>query len=539
MTGPYEGFFGESQVEDFGFPPEILRQVPAVDIEESDPLGPAADFSTPDVWEAMSTVAELPLTWAEGLYDETARVLAGGMRDECLSVRLPGIPGGEYIAQAADWWAGQAIDYFGAPVKALGAANDSITSSVQNTLGIPGAPPPPDQSRPHATAGFAPGPDGFLVKVPGWQDIFTFNNDSIFFDRDKEARTKDAREDMLRSPTPPNLQEIGVLLTMLDDVQDEAATLAVVLMIAQKVSGRLIPGIGWVATASDALSIIYALSSAATGSGMPGRGGKRRAHEKGKHTRNGMRGKWDELRRTGKLKIGVGDLLQALQASDSMFGVGIQLGGIMGFLQDSFWGGVRGAEFEARGPLWDPLGFTQYGRSRCYNSPTLEQIHPRANLMMSHTALSVWKKAARVMPYIDQLGENALASTLTGLSLAEQVLGPWLRSGVWVDPLVRAMELNPIVAGGVEAHDTRRVRPDEWLKRTVPATRVALTRAIGNVENKGRQGFYESLVATTGWGLMADLEPGSKVLDVQVGGPIKDAILLLDANRIPAFDLGD
>lgn len=539
MTGPYEGFFGESQVEEFGFPPEILRQVEPVDIEAPDPFGPAADFSTPDVWEAMSTVFFLPAVIGEGIYDETARVLAGGMRDECLTVRVPGIPGGEYIAEAADWWAGQAVDYFGRPVKALGAANEAMTSGVQNALGIPGAPTPSDENRPHARPGLAPGEDGFLVKVPGWQDIFQFNNDSIFYDRDKQARMADEKADLLRSPTPPNLQEIGTLLTMLDDVQDEAATLAIVLMIAQKVAGRAIPGIGWVATASDALSIIYALSSAATGSGMPGKGGKRRAHEKGKHTRNGMRGKWDELRRTGKLKVGVGDILQALQASDSMFGVGIQLGGIMGFLQDSFWGGIRGAEFEARGPLWDPLGFTQYGRSRCYNSPTLEQIHPRANLMMSHTALSVWKKAARVMPYIDLVGENALASTLTGLSLAEQVLGPWLRSGVWVDPLVRAMELTPFVAGGVEAHDTRRLRPDEWLKRTVPANMAAVTRAIGNVEDKGRQAFYESLVATTGWGMMADLEPGSKVLDVQVGGPIKDAIVLLEANRIPAFDLGD
>jgi len=349
----------------------------------------------------------------------------------------------------------------------------------------------------------------------------------------------DMLDSMNRSPTPPNLQEVGTLLTMLDDVQDEAATLAIVLQVVQKLAGKKIPGIGKVTTGAEALQVIYALSSAATGSGMPGRGGKRKVHEKGEHSKNGLRGKWNQFKRTTNLKVGVSSLLQGLQATDSLFGVGIQLGGIMGFMQDAFWGTVRGAEFQARGPIWDPLGFSDFGRHACYRSPSLESIHPRAHFMMSHTALSVWKKASRLMPYMDLLGENALASTLTGLHLSEQVLGPWLRSGVWVDPLVRAIEISPVVAGGVEAHDTRGLRADEWLARTVPAARVGMNRAIDNVAHKGRQGFYESLVASIGWGFMADLEPGTKVLDRQVGGPIKDALILLDANRIPAFDLVD
>jgi hypothetical protein len=539
MTVPSDGFFERLESEG-------LKALAQETLEESVAATPAAqvldqygDFSTPDAWSVMSYATDLAVEAATGLYDDTARVLAGGMRNECLSIRLPGIPGGEYIAQAADWWAGEAVEAFGAAPRALGRINDSMNSTIQNTLGIPGAPPPPDEKRPHAQAGFAPGDDGFLVQVPGWQDIFQFNNDSMFSDRDKKDRTADAREAMERSPTPPNLQEIGVLLTALDDVQDEVATLAIVMKIAQKLAGRRIPGIGKVSTTAEALSAIYALSNVATGSGIPGKGGKRRLHEKGKHSKNGLRGKWNQFKRVTKLKVGIGAILEGLQATDSMFGVGIQLGGIMGFLQDGFWGTVRGAEFQGRGPLWDPLGFTEYGRNACYRSPSLDLIHPRAYFMMANTALSVWKKTARVMPYIDTLGENALASALTGMSMAEQVLGPWLRSGVWVDPLVRALEINPVVAGGVEAHDTRGLRADEWLSRTVPASRVGMMRAIDNVRDRGRQSFYETLVASTGWGIMADLEPGAKVLNQEVGGPIKDAILLLDANRIPVFDLED
>ncbi|MGH8754551.1 MAG: hypothetical protein ACREU0_01705, partial [Burkholderiales bacterium] len=218
---------------------------------------------------------------------------------------------------------------------------------------------------------------------------------------------------------------------------------------------------------------------------------------------------------------------------------GIQIGGVMGFLQDAFWGGVRGAEFRAAGPIWDPLGFTEAGRSACYRSPSLDQLHPKAYFAMANSALSVWSKASRAMPFIDVLGEHALASTLVGLRLSEQVLGPWLRSGVWVEPLQRAIELTPYVAGGIQELDTYQLRPDQWLKRTVPGTMAAVTKAIGNVADKGRQAFYESLVASTGWGFIADLEPGSKLVEGQLGGPARDAVTLLDVGMVPRFDLGE
>jgi hypothetical protein len=530
--------FGPSGLE-FGFPEEILAQVPEVDNPDSWSFLPESSWisdygrgvleSASNVWDAV----------ADAGAEQSARVVAASMRAECLSVRVPGIPGAEYFADAANWWAQQAVDAFGNPVRAVGQVNDSINGAIQQQLGIQGGPTPADASRPRARSGMAPGPDGFLVKVPDWRDIFQLQNDPVFGADDKAQRAADAKEALERSPTPPALQEVGELLTTLDDVQDEAATLAIVLMIAEKLAGRAIPGVGWVATAADALNVIYALSSKATGSSLPGRRGKRAAVDKAKQSHGGMTSRLEELRRSGSLKIGIGDILQGLQATDSMFGVGIQIGGIMGFAQDSFWGGIRGAEFEAQGPIWDPLGFTEMGRQACYRSPTLDEIHPRAHFALSNLALSVWKKTARVMPYIDVLGENALARTLTGMRMSEQVLGPWLRSGIWVDRLKQHIERTPYVAGGVEAHDTRHVRPDEWLKRTVPATQAAVRRAIGNVADRGRQAFYDSLVASTAWGLVGSIEPAARVTFQHVSGAIADAVTLLEANKIPVFDLED
>jgi hypothetical protein len=537
---PYneEGFWVEEPSDVFTLP-EVAAYIPSGWETNSDPFAPDNSWLASDVFDRLASAPDVFATLVDGAVEESARLVAAAQRPECLSVRLPGVPGAEYLATAADWWAQQAVDQFGTPVRALGQVNDSINSTIQNTLGISGGPSPADATRPKARAGLAPGDDGFLVKVPDWRDIFQLQNDPVFGSDDKAQRTADAKEALARSPTPPALQEIGELLTTLDDVQDEAATLAIVLMIAEKLAGRAIPGVGWVTTAADALNVIYALSSKATGSSLPGKRGKRAVVDKAKASPGGLTSRLEEMRRSGALKIGVGDILQALQATDSMFGVGIQIGGVMGFLQDSFWGGVRGAEFEARGPIWDPLGFTEYGRSACYRSPSIDEIHPKAYFALSHTALSVWKKSARLMPYVDQLGEPALASMLTGLRMSEQVLGPWLRSGVWVDPLVRAMELTPYVAGGVEAHDTRHLKPDQWLKHTVPGAIAATRNAIANVSDRGRQALYGSMVSSIGWGFTGSMEPGAHVMEQQLSGPIKDAFTLLEANKIPVFDLDD
>ena len=523
----------------FGFPSDIEEQVSPFSVARSQLRAAALDYFPAEISDVVDLAADIDSVMTLGVSDEIARVVAAGFRGECLSVRLPGLPGGEYLAQAANWWAQQAVDAFGNPVRAVGDANERINARIQQALGIPGADLHPEDKRPLARPGLASGPDGFLVKVPNWEDLFIFNNDQIFDERDKRQRFLDMKEAMERSPTPPALNEMGELLTTLDDLQDEAATLAVVLMIAEKLAGRAIPGIGWVATAADALNIIYAVASVGTGSSLPGKRSKRKAVDKAKSSSGGLAGRFEDLRRTGALKIGIGDLLQGLQASNSVFGTGIQLGGIFSFLQDVTWGAIRGAEVRGAGPIWDPLGFTEAGKSACYNSPTLEQIHPRAHFVMSNMALGVWSKAARVAPYIDIFGEPALASMLTGMRLSEQVLGPWLRSGAWVDPLKRLIEVKPYVGGGVTEHDTRHLRPDEWMGRTQPAARVAFKRALGNVEDRGRQGFYDTLASSIGWGLIADIEPNSRVVEQHIVGPARDAALLLEAGRIPRFDLGD
>lgn len=493
-----------------------------------------------DLEELAEDVVESAEWFARGgVLGETARVFAAGLRGECMSVRLPGIPFGEHIAKSFDWWGEKFTRVFSDPVEVARWAHDSVTHEIQDFLGVDVKPVVPLGKKPKLKPFAGPPQDGFMVSVPAWQDIFVFNNNNVFDTRSRKERALDYAESLRRSPTPPSLREIGEILTTLDNLQDEAATLAVALMIAEKLVGRAIPGVGLVAGVADALSIVYALSSVGTGSGLPGRRSKRVAKDRAQHSSNGYKGRLERSRWGDGFRLGWGDAIQGLQATNNVFGFGIELGPIIGFLQDAFWLGIRGGELRLPGRAVDPFGFTEIAKSHCYRSPSLDEIHPMTYPVLANEAMMLWSHAGRVMPYIDLLGEHALASSLYGMRLAELVLGPWLRSGIWIEPLGLALDRIETVSGGVASHDTKGLRADQWLSRTAPAVTAAIMRAIRDVPNRDRQALYESWVADIGWGLVADIEPGSRVLDHGPVGWHRDAYSLLDANRIPVFDLGD
>lgn len=490
-----------------------------------------------------------------------SRALGSEFRTECFQVRAPGLPFGEYLAEGADWWVEQAVNFlepFATPVR---REHERVTSDIQRFLGVPNVGALEDEAKPRFRGFVGPPTQEFLVEVPGWQDIFVLNNDFIFNDRSRRERALDYFDSLASSPTPPSFREAAEILTTLDDIQDEAATLATVLALVERTAGRAIPGVGAVALLADSLDLLGAVARPGTLSSFPGTGSKRRILDKVRGTRKGYVGRIEEARRFRDLearaqgragrvvdprgtaprnfRVGVGDIIQGLQATESIFGTGIQLGPIVGFLQDAFWGVVRGATFRARGPIWDPLGFTEAGRSACFRSPGFESIGPRVYYLLANEALSLWRKAGRVFPWVDVLGEPALASLLTGLRLSEQVLGPWLRGGEWIELLGEVLQQDPVVSGGVEAVDTRRLRASGYVERTSGGTVAALNRALTNVMNKDRAAFYESLVSSIAWGFMGSLEPSAVWRELQVAGPGRDAFLAAHVNRVPRIDTED
>lgn len=381
--------------------------------------------------------------------------------------------------------------------------------------------------------------EGYLVSVPNWRDIIVIDWKRQLDKRNIPLRLADWSEGLLRSPVPHSAVEIAELMTTIDNYQDEAATLSLLMMITEKASGRAIPGSGWVATAADALNILNATVGVVSPASLPGAIAKRGIHAKATVNATGYRGRLSNLRRTGKLKVGFGDYLQGLQATETLFGNGIALGGLMGFLNDGFWGTLKGAEFRFPGPWWDPLAFTEAGEKACYRSPGLDIVHPKAYQFAGYLALRLWQDASQIMPYLDVLGEPALAHGLIGMRLAEQVLHPWLESGQWVEPLNRSIEIRERATGGVEELGTRNLRADKVVQTIAPGITAGVLRALSEVGNKDRQAFYSSLISSIGWGLWGGIEPLGVVEDLQSSRAIRDAFLLADHRLIPRFDLDD
>lgn len=139
----------------------------------------------------------------------------------------------------------------------------------------------------------------------------------------------------LASASPTWMKNYGAVATMLDNVEDALVTVVVLGRIAAKIAprllGRLIPGLGWVLLGSDILNaanIISWVSFAAM---------KGKRNMEGLAERNPFHAK-AAANRALKLKRGVptfGEILEVLQTTDQLFGVGLCLGGLMGIVTDT------------------------------------------------------------------------------------------------------------------------------------------------------------------------------------------------------------
>lgn len=465
----------------------------------------------------------------------TAAGQALGYSTKCLTVRIPSLAGlvqpivapflrpfdfedlaptwlGDTIAEGAEW------------------AADKFASLWRGAVAIAGG-----EDRPRPPVAGTQSARGYLVRIPQWQDIVQIGGRSYFDERSKQQQYLDYIEALRRSPVPPSVREVAGILTDLDNLQDEATTLAAALMLIEKLTGRAIPGVGTVALAADALNVLYAISAPfSPGGSIPGRSRKRGGTARAQHSGGGMTQRLAELRRTGKFSVGAADVIQALQATDSMFGFGIQIGGIMGFLQDALFGTIRGAEFRFPGPWNDPLNFDQRA---CTRSPALTVHGPATVRVLRLSALRLWTTVARVAPWMGELPEPAGASMLVGMRLAADVLYEWGVAGEWVDPLVRARELLPDRVKGSAAFGLDGLDVDAYMRQAPAITTGALRRFLANVPSRPRQAFYDSLTASTAWKILGLLEPEAVVRDQALARAMADVVRLADAHLVPSVDL--
>lgn len=205
---------------------------------------------------------------------------------------------------------------------------------------------------------------GYTIVIPGFEDIFHYkinpeptplelihykakNIDKLGEVRYQEIKDlmlkkKERFLNMLASPTPRGAMNAASALTFLDDINDTLGTIGVVARTA----AHLLPGTaakmlsgpaGWLFLAADITNIAMELSR------LPWKA-KRLQHDL--HHAVGLnplskKAKLSRLNKLKRLKLSKGEIIEGLQTTDNMFGVGVSLGPIMGLLYDIPFGFYR------------------------------------------------------------------------------------------------------------------------------------------------------------------------------------------------------
>jgi len=205
---------------------------------------------------------------------------------------------------------------------------------------------------------------GYTITVPALDDIIhlkpeiRMTDDEKFLWKNKQydaiapgrridikamkQRRKEKYLAMLGSPSPSIVKNAGSILTSVDDAQDALTTLSVIGRLAIRYAPRLIGKaflgpVGWIMTAADILNLVMAVGRILT---MPMMGKR----TKGAATADNPFSKKSKTRRARRLLKAFptpGNIIEVLQTTDQVFGVGICLGPIVGLLQDTLIGGVR------------------------------------------------------------------------------------------------------------------------------------------------------------------------------------------------------
>lgn len=178
-------------------------------------------------------------------------------------------------------------------------------------------------------------PDAMELRLFKREDIATLGekryNDIFKLLNDKRARY----ERILSSPSPEWIRNASSALTFIDDINDTLGTLGVVARtlahaLPKSLAKFVLGPAGWLFTAADIAGIAMTLSR------LPFKT-RRLQHELHHTLKDHPLSKKGRLRTAQKLKrIGLskGEVIEALQVTQNMFGYGLCLGPIMGLLYD-------------------------------------------------------------------------------------------------------------------------------------------------------------------------------------------------------------
>lgn len=191
----------------------------------------------------------------------------------------------------------------------------------------------------------------YTIDLPGATDLFHFiipalNDKQLKKERIMRMLTK-------KSPVPEALQWVPDVINKIDDAQDLLTTaLWLAKPLIRKLPMRVIPFVGWALTISDIANLATMTLSMSMTPGLI----KPDIHKKLKDTKykkKDMTERVAKFLKPGGWRRKFGDILQAAQASETVTGIGLTLGSVMGCASDTMWGLYRatmGERVEVRLP---------------------------------------------------------------------------------------------------------------------------------------------------------------------------------------------
>ncbi len=295
------------------------------------------------------------------------------------------------------------------------------------------------------------------------------------------------------SPTPEAVRKVGAILTAIDNVQDAMITttylsrigVKALSKILPKLALKLVPGLGYVALATDLLSIQNLLAAMFKVKGIR----KVKSYDVLKIYPNAAR-----KRALGLLKLKgylptFREAIQIAQTTEWLTGYGLSLGAGVAFLEDLFFGLVKGARFKI--PLTDrwvawPGLVPDVVKKAILNIADILGGSPEVSIATLE-ALRILNFAPIAMMYAEHLSDQDNLAVLTGAYQAAKYLErtqdlknwhEWAKP--YLDIPISPREISPAVRDALtEAGDTDIKDVYPWpffdgVDEITPRMRVAL-----------------------------------------------------------------
>jgi len=281
---------------------------------------------------------------------------------------------------------------------------------------------------------------GFRVVLPGAEDVFQLIPESALPPEERQRRRANRARRLQESPTPEVVRNVQGILTAIDNVQDGLVTLSLITRFAVPRVRPLAPFAKAVATAADVSNVGRIMQNLGLiGGTWKGSLFRHLATQPGTYS--------SRLRstiRTSRVNPGFGELLQVLQTTRDLFGVGIQLGPVMGLPADLISLAIRGGTLEV--PANTILDIATLAPLFLSASPWLRAASLAAGFALS--ALPALAGTSLSIPVPSVLNTHPAAAaevldaptsvpTFTTLETAEQVL----QDAAYLDALTQ--ELTP------------------------------------------------------------------------------------------------